>query len=382
MRHGKKCSKTNGVGSVERVRAFRTYCVRFVAVFIQSACLVACEAASIPSAPQTRANPKPYSFAAPKVAEITASTLRVPREPEPMLERPKGLSQALWAGATEAQLLEGLARAKALKFRAVGSTSTVFKMLLRAPYAGAFKAQTKARRRGPAAEIASYRAAKCLGLDQVPPAVSRTFSVAELKAGFVRNKRADFSTVLSRISVQGASGEGQVRGAAIFWIPDLRSLGVDKPSSIRRFRRLLSQPGPPSQDPLAADVSTMALFDYLIGNYDRYSGSNAKGNTEGTRLYFRDHDVAFPAQLPERLRQRMWEQVASVEMFSKTFVGALRKFDSNCLFSELAQDPAFATGEPIEQSAYESVFARQRQVLEHVDQLIGRYGSEAVLVFD
>ena len=78
-----------------------------------------------------------------------------------------------------------------------------------------------------------------------------------------------------------------VEGAAIYWIPDMHELGLDTKDGAARWARWLGQDGElPSREKYkaqAADVSTMVCFDYLIGNWDRFSGANAQGDHEEHR---------------------------------------------------------------------------------------------------
>lgn len=317
----------------------------------------------------------------PTLAESQDTSPSAPLErTERPIERAEHLHPLLQAPTSASGVLTLLRTAVPTSFEAVGSTSTVFKMTLDAPLTAAFKAATHERPLGPVAEIAAYRLSRCLGLNTVPPAISRRVPLAALETAFVESRRGDLAEVRKRLLVDE---DGLVSGAAIYWIPSLYNLGLDSAVGLRRFDRYLSQGEtiPVLVRSLAGHVSTMRAFDYIIGNFDRYSGSNARGDEDGTVVFLRDHDVSLPGRVSAELRARLWSRVAPVQRFSRSFVEALRELDEACVAREFARDPGAQGGALLDPVALAAAFRRRTRVLAHVDKVIARYGEDRVLVF-
>lgn len=277
-------------------------------------------------------------------------------------------------------VLRGLRRFRPTEFIPVGSTSTVFRTALAGPYAAAFKSATRERPRGPMAEVAAYRLARCLGLSNVPPAISRSVPLTTLRAHYRQPKgKPDWHRVESRLLVTPGGG---VRGVMIYWIPDLSDLGLDRESDVARWSSWLRQGTGPAPEPaLAAHISTMLVFDYLIGNFDRFSGSNARGKPDRSALYLRDHDVAFPGRLSEPLHRRILDRMLRAERFSRSFYLRLSRLDRACFEMELQKDPAAATGKLLSRRRVDGVFERLQAAKSHIGSLITLHGEAAVLPY-
>jgi hypothetical protein len=278
-------------------------------------------------------------------------------------------------------LLEQLGRAEPVSFKPVGSTSTVFHMRLRGAVGAAFKATTANRPRGPASEVAAYRLSRCLQLDDVPPAVSRELAAKQIHALLDPKYQARWPEIRERMRV---SEDGVVHGAAIYWIPVLADVGVDKQAGLRRLHEWLRTGGalPDAQRSLAASLSSLVAFDYLIGNFDRWSGDNVMGDARATFVYARDHDQAFPLGMGESLRQGLLRDLLRVERFSRRFHASLRRFTRVCLEQELARDPEGARGRLLSERQIADLLDRRQTLLSHIDALIALHGEHEVLAFE
>jgi hypothetical protein len=279
------------------------------------------------------------------------------------------------------RILRTLLTAGALSFKPVGSTSTVFQTRLAGGIDGAFKAVTRARPRGPASEVAAYRVGRCLGLHNVAPAVSRSFPASQLRAQLREQDRGAWPEIRERL---GVGDDGLVRGAMIYWIEDLTDVGVDGPRGIGRWSRWLGADSvvPGSRRALVASVSTTNAFDYLIGNFDRYSGSNAKGDPAHTRVYLRDHDMAFPPRLDEARHRKLMRWLLRTERFSRSFYARLRGLSRECVERELARDPGGVPGALVGKASLDGVFERRRILLSHIESLVRLHGYHRVLPFE
>lgn len=298
------------------------------------------------------------------------------------LAAPNAPARFAGQGPDQGFLLEQIGRGRPLSFKPVSTTSTVMRVRLAAPFDAAFKPVTALRPLGPAAEVAAYRIGRCLGLDSVPPAISREFVAADLRAALAAESPQSWRALRERLGV--TDDAATVRGVMIYWINDLTAVGLEKRGGLRLVGAWLHHGGaiPAASRSLAASVSTMLAYDYVIGNFDRWSGGNVLGDARATRVYVRDHDLAFPARMTEKLHRRLWQDLQHTERFSKRFYEALVRLSPQCIARELANDPASARGQLLGSRQLDGVFDRREALLSYVDSLIALHGEAEVLIFD
>lgn len=324
------------------------------------------------------------------------------------VEPPKPAAAGLIAGTTRLQddVLRQLERARITELRPVGSTSTVFRATLDGGFRAAFKAPSVLRPNAAINEVMAYRLARCLGIDNVPPALLRRVPKNELKTRMEPAFAAQWPGLDARMIADAA---GEVEGALIYWIEDLRDLGLEKAAAKTELMAWLKIDGaePPARRQLAAQLSTLLAFDYLAGNWDRWSGANLMGNEGGEVVYMRDNDAAFAGRIGEPLQRRMLDPVLQTQRYSRGFVTRLRALSRSSFAEELARDPGLAgrvaTADtqaeltlieagvpppPVEQPrairetpAFDRVFDRRDTLLSHIGALIEQYGEERVLDF-
>jgi hypothetical protein len=293
-------------------------------------------------------------------------------------------------------LLRGLEHARALDLRPVGATSLVFRTELEAPFRAAFKAPTYARPAGALNEVAAYRLARCLGLSNVPPAILRRMTKQDIHQLLPASYESVWPIYESRIVGDSTS---TVEVAAIYWIEDMQDLGLEPPRELARVFEWLKIDGapPPERATLATQMSTLFAFDYLIGNWDRWSGGNLTGDPDGDTLYMRDNDAGFAARLSEALHRKMLEPVQRTQRYSKSFVQAVRALTRDSYATELRNDPllkdrvrletptpaaAKSFARPIlDARVFDQLFDRRDSLLTHVAALIDEYGEDKVLSF-
>jgi hypothetical protein len=260
-----------------------------------------------------------------------------------------------------------------VKSKSIGHTSYVLKITLDQGSAIVFKPRSRLplgdrRYRG---EIAAYRLAVALGLDNVPRAFPRSFDAAAL-----RPLQADFDAKAL------VDADGRVRGAAMPWIDKYRVLPLEQPSARVGWEPWLTDPRtdvPDDQRPLAAAMSTLVAFDYLTGNWDRWSGGNiAQDGATGTLLYV-DNDGAFYDPPPADALARQLALLRRVTRFSRRFVAMLRSLDDGKLASAIGEE---SPGQPLlPASVLAGVASRRKTVLQVVDARAGDAGQDAVLAF-
>ncbi len=276
-------------------------------------------------------------------------------------------------------ILRYLEGARPIRFKPVGSTSIVYEMVLDGPVNAAFKPGSRHRPGGAIAEVAAYRIARLLGMDNVPPAVTRWVRRDDIQSRL----HPDYADAWDEIVDWTLwDDQGRAAGAAIYWVPEMRSLGLESDSSIRRWTRRLKQGGPAIQDDERAmytDLSRMLVLDYLIGNWDRWSGGNAQGMPDGSRLFTRDHDMAFGSPLAANLHRRVFDHLLRAEHFSRSQIDRLLAMNEPALRTELRQDPGAASGMTLDDGQIAGVMDRRRAVISYVVALIDQYGEDRVL---
>jgi hypothetical protein len=278
----------------------------------------------------------------------------------------------------EDAVLADLASATPVWFKPVGKSATVFHTRFGGPNEAAFKSATIERPHGPEAEVAAYRLARCLRIDSVPPAISRDLPAAQIHAALDPPAAARWTEIRERIGV--AEG-GVVHGAMIHWIPVLADIDLDKRGNLARIKQWLSPDGAlgGTAPSLAASIATMIGFDYLIGNFDRFSGDNVAGDAKATFAYIRDHDLAFP-RIGDKLQRHMLDDLAIAQRFSPTFYTNLKRLDRACFERELSRDPRGVSG-LLSARQIDDVFEHRATLLSHIDSLIELNGESKVLAF-
>lgn len=261
--------------------------------------------------------------------------------------------------------------ARPVRAKSIGHTSYVLKLTLQGGAVAAFKPRSRRplgdrRYKG---EIAAYRLATALGLDNVPRAIPRSFTAEDLRA-----VRPDFDA-------EGlVDGDGRVRGALIPWIDGYRVLPLENATERARWEPWLFDAHatiPSDQRALAAALSSMLAFDYLTANWDRWSGGNVAEDGASGRVLFVDNDGAFYEWPAPAALARQRAELQRVTRFSRSFVEALRALDGAALRAAIGEE---SPGVPLlSERSLAGVEARRATVLAMADARIADAGPDATL---
>jgi len=236
----------------------------------------------------------------------------------------------------------------------------------------------------PRREIAAYRMDRLLGIGHVAPAKEIELSVADLIAasdpgfrGYVSGRIADEAQVRPG---------GKLRGEVQWWIPEiaLAKVGpyrIDDPEGrdLWTAQLQIGAAMSPELRPMLAQISTCILFDLLIDNSDRWSGANTRMSVDGKTLFFMDNTLSFSkAQFGHEINVRALHRI---QIYPRSLVARLRTLTLDEIEAALAM-PADSKLAPLLRP-YEvtAILARRDHMLKWIDQLIERYGEDAVLAF-
>ena len=145
-------------------------------------------------------------------------------------------------------------------------------------------------------EVAAFRLAEALGIANVPPACVRVLDARAAAAALALNDDA-----AKLFADEAIVEQGKVYGALIPWIDGLSFWPLEKEPLRTEARTWLGagKPIPAGKIELARQASTLVAFDFITGNWDRYSGENVGLDSTGAHVLFIDNDAAF-LELPPK----------------------------------------------------------------------------------
>jgi hypothetical protein len=274
------------------------------------------------------------------------------------------------------EILKVISSASSRSFKPVGHSSVVLRMRTVARVTAALRVRSHDLERGYQYEIAAYRISRLLGLDNVPPAVYRRATWNEIRQRFHEDM------LDRRGSVRRAvlwDEDGSAPGAAVYWVKGLRSVGLEKKARWQSW--LKDGEIPLGKAALARDLSTMVVFDFLIGNWDRFSGGNLPTDSSQQRALLRDNDRSFSTPLLERRYENLLDGLTRTERFSKDTIHHLAALDEASIRAELARDPSHETDPLLNAAQIADVLDRRATILSYIAALIEERGEDDVLFF-
>ena len=151
----------------------------------------------------------------------------------------------------------------------------------------------------------------------------------------------------------------------------------EDPVTEKNYKRVLSRAGALDTKGLAHQISDMLVFDFLVGNWDRFSGVpewyGANCQFADGQIVSIDNGAAFPSFANKKVSGRF----DRVERFSRSFIHALRLLDKKG-----TRDRLFPGDSRKETGRFKRFWKQRAAVLGRVDELIERHGEDAVLFFD
>ena len=274
------------------------------------------------------------------------------------------------------ELLTVIATADSRSFKPFGHTSVVLRMRTVARVTAALKIRSRALQHGYRHEIAAYRVSRLLSLDNVPPAVFRRAGWQEIRQRFHEDK-LDRRGAIRRAVLW--DDDGSAPGAAIFWVKGLRSVDARTQRQWRSWLRDADIPS--SREAMARDLSNMVLFDFLIGNWDRFSGGNLSTDPGRQRVLIRDNDRAFSTPLLDRRYRRLLDGLSQTERFSRGVVRSLAALDEASIRAALGEDPSHRANPLLTDEQIAELLDRKATILSYIAALVDERGEDEVLFF-
>ena len=351
---------------------------------------------------------------------VAASLTRSAPEPLPFSDLADAIAPLVIDnvfGVADAELLAPIGGQPVIKMKTNhGGTSLSLRLDFANGARAAFKPEQTHYQSDPRREIAAYRVDRMLGLGHVPPAKEIEVSVEEVLAAGDQGFRAYYA---GRLAEEAISHGGKLRGTASWWVPEIKLAAITTPrhgsaepnlaiDSPRRFAALRGSAEPnlaidksridlkegkdiwtsqmqigahmdPALRPFLAQISACVLFDLLIDNSDRWSGSNTAMSPDGSTLYFMDNTMSFSkAQFGHEINVLAMRRI---QVYPKQLVERLRALTVEDLERVFEMPPDSKLAPLLKPFEIKAVLARRDNMLKWIDALISRYGESAVLAF-
>lgn len=239
-------------------------------------------------------------------------------------------------------------RSMAIRLTLKNKSSALFKPLLRG--------NNSAR-----LEVAFYRLATLLEVEGVPVSVMRGFYPSRI----INVLEKDAPRAAEAFVASAERDErGMVWGAMIEWLSDLEPLGEENSRGKMDAEALFTLP---KYQSLRCSLSDMVVLDYLLGNWDRFSGGNIFKQKNRDALALIDHNAAFYNLSPKQ-REKITLYLGYATCFRRTLIEKIRNLSKEMIV--LAVTPATWKSRLLRDEEIEDIMERADQLLRYVDQLV------------
>ncbi len=312
----------------------------------------------------------------PSQAEQERSLTPPPSELVAPAGRPLPGPEPTFLGRSTDDILHIISTARPIGARGTSGQSLSMYINLDGDDDAAFKPYTNVGQRWNG-EIAAYRLGRLLGVTRIPPAITR-----KVRAPLIRGLLADEPDDLERFNDEAVfDNDSLVKGAFVYWVPVIHPAEVDQSHELEQWTRWLKHGAaiPPERLDLARQLSDTIAFDYVAGNWDRWSGGNVYFAADESTLLVMDNNAGFGTTFSPRIQERLDAPIAQVERYSAVFYRRLVGLNEADIRTELSHDPS---GETLLTDAQISgVLDRRETLIRRIETLAERHGHDAVLCF-
>jgi hypothetical protein len=322
--------------------------------------------------------------------EAEASSTIAAYAPEPLpaanlaVVAPRALAPNNIFGKHDLELLAPLGVAPVTKMKLNrGGTSLSIRIDFANGARASFKPEQIHPQSDPRREIAAYRIDRLLGIGHVPPAKETVIAVADLLAAAEPGWRAYYT---QRVLDEATIKKGMLHGELSWWVPEITLARLDKHRIDERIGRemwmrslQLGAPIPPAHRTMLQQISNIILYDVLIDNADRWSGSNTVMSPDGSQLFFMDNTLSF--SLARFGHEMNVGAMRRIQVFSKGLVQRMRELTLEQLETTLTPEPDSKLGRLLNPAEIRAIIYRRDNMLIYIDRLIAKHGEDAVLAF-
>jgi len=285
-------------------------------------------------------------------------------------------------GAPDGELLAPLGAAPVVRVKANhGGTSLSLRLDFANGSRAAFKPEQIHPQSDPRREIAAYRIDRLLGIGHVPPAKPIAIPVAELLAAVEPAYRGYIAT---RLSDEAIARGGVLRGELSWWVPEIKLAKLGRHRIDEREGRELwtqwLQAGariPDEMRPMVEQIAAVILFDVLIDNPDRWSGSNTEMSPDGKTLFFMDNTMSF--SIFSMGHETNLGALRRIEVFPRRLVARLRGLTEDEIVEALRVTDHHGLAPLLSPAEVRAIISRRDNILRYIDELIANLGEDAVL---
>ncbi len=287
-------------------------------------------------------------------------------------------------GTRDAELLAPLGATEPTRLKTNhGGTSLSLRLDFANGTRAAFKPEQVHPQSDPRREIAAYRIDRLLGIGRVPPAKPTTFTVDALLAAAEPSHR---TFIAGRLRDEAITRGGVVHGELSWWVPELKlaKLGGqpidDKAGKLAWTQYLqIGATIPDNERPLVEQISALVMFDVLIDNPDRWTGSNTRMSPDGKTLFFMDNTMSF-SNLAFGHQSNLLA-MRRIQVFPRGLVERMRALTPEQVSDALAVPEAaeHRLSPLLNPSEIRAILVRRDNMLRYIDQLIEQHGEAAVL---
>lgn len=239
---------------------------------------------------------------------------------------------------------------------------------------GIFKCeQEKSSVTKPSYEIAAYVVSELIGLGKVPYTWYQDFDQSSFLD--LAKQSSVTKNLLSKRGHELRVSDDKLKGAVLTYIPQLHypkldSSGIDSKSGRAKWRHYLkaATPIPSDKRDLLKQISDTIVFDFVIGNQDRWSGGNILATKKGEKYNLVLIDNAMSFGQTKEGHGVAKKSFLELQSFSKSLIDSLKRLSQSKLDSALAKHRG-AYDVLVDKVRREAVVSRAAYVVKRVENM-------------
>ena len=174
-----------------------------------------------------------------------------------------------------------------------------------------------------------------------------------------------------------------LRGELSWWVPEIKLAKIgpyrmDEPEGRELWTAYLQAGAklPEESRAMLAQLSALILFDVLIDNPDRWTGSNTEMSPDGKTLFFMDNTLSFSVFTLGH--EANLGALRRIQVFPRQLVSRLRGLTSEMLVEALTLRDDHGLGALLSPAEIRAILVRRDHLVRYIDALAQELGEEAV----